>query len=461
MMIGKKHGRSIVNKLLKENNKLYHRFQALFSAMLILMLILSGLAKGLDAENAAAIYSHSELIKTEAEVEAETKAKAENEDEDKNIIVTEVLMSDACVDEKLRCLDSKKKRIINKIPLERDCWKYEYIKSCNKIPSKQDCNKIPLENFNLKQEKCLTVTKINGRDFCLNMKKTFSRLYNVTQEVDKSEIIMDPDNKDAIRDLLCEAFCLDGDCSSAFKAVGEPNDELASAVAQLEMLSNIKRGMIDSNIPSFNIFGATVKHCHNKKFHSNCCAESGWVLDANLAECPVEAKELSIEKQKSRCEFVGEYCAKKEKLTNICIRETKSYCCFPTVLAKIIHRAARNQLGKSLGNAEDPKCGGLTLDEIERIDFSQVDFQEFFNLEVQPMMKIYDSNDSEALMRRSFPSSTRNRSAEGLNDIDPSADLNSSSNPNHNYNDSDNAFPNISEDGINKALLDSADEGEE
>jgi len=108
-----------------------------------------------------------------------------------------------------------------------------------------------------------------------------------------------------------------------------------------------------------------------------------------------------MERRKSKCEYLGEYCAKK--ILGKCIRKTKSYCCFPTVLAKIIRCSARDQLGKSLGSAEHPQCGGLTLDDIEKIDFAKVNFQEFFDLEVQPMMKGYNNQDNENLIKRSFP----------------------------------------------------------
>ncbi len=403
-MIGMKNGQNIVNKQIKLHNRAYKLSSCLAKFILLLMLSCSQV---LAAEGAADGNAYHQTI------------------EDDDVETVEVPVQQACVDEKGKCLDDKKNRMVDNLPVARDCWKYEYIKNCNKVPSKNDCSKIPLEDFNLKEEKCLTTTKIGERSFCLNMKKTFSRTTQTTEEFDRSEIIMDPDNKEVIKDLLCEAFCLDGNCKEAHKANQGSNNEIANAVAQLEMLSNVKKGLIDENTLKFDIFSATLRRCHNKTgVYSNCCDDSGWLKSVGVVKCKPEDKVLATEGRKGRCEYVGEYCAKK--ILKKCIRKTKSYCCFPTVLAKVIHRGARNQLGKNLGSPQHPKCGGLTLDDIEKIDFSQVDFQEFFDREVQPMMKGYTSDDNEALIKRSFPSGSQN--------IDP------------------NSFQNISKDGVNEKL---------
>ena len=245
---------------------------------------------------------------------------------------------------------------------------------------------------------------------------------------------MDPDNGQVVKNLLCKSFCLDGNCSSVFKETQGSNDEIANAIAQLEMLSNIKNGVKDAGL-NFNIFGAQARRCHNKtSVHSNCCSDSGFFKSVGLVKCSAEAKALVTEGRKGRCEYVGEYCANKK--LGVCLRKTKSYCCFPTVLAKLIRLGGRDQLGKNLGSAKHPQCGGLTLNDIEKLDFSRIDFQEFFNLEVQTRMKGYGNQDNEALIKRSFPTNVPENSTK--------------------YDDP-KAFPNISEDGANKKLFNDAD----
>lgn len=364
-----------MNKNLKNNKDNIYRVCILYW-MVILILILSGVSQGSEVEDNFL-------------------------EEDEEIIADKVIDKDVCFDEAPKCIDNQKRKEVNNLSISRDCWKYAYTKKCNKIPSKNDCNVISPESYNLKYEDCLVTTNISGREFCLNIKKTFSHTYKQTEEIDKTEIIMDPDNNGAVKELLCESLCLDGNCSSVFKSSQETNNEISSAIAQLEMLSEIKKGLKDANELRFDIFGAEAKRCHNKtKFHSNCCINSGMMKSAGLVKCSTEQISLASEVRKGKCVPVGDYCAKK--VAGICLRKTYTYCCFPTVLAKTIRLAGRDQLGKNLGTPKNPQCGGLTINDIEALDFNKIDFTEFFEREVQPRIKNYNLDDNEALMKRSF-----------------------------------------------------------
>ncbi len=367
-----------------------------------------------------------------------TEGEEAHNEAQEDTITTELSMEEACTDVRGKCLDPVKVRIVDGMSVERDCWKYEYSKSCNKAPSKNNCANIQQDDFKFVGDTCLSTIKVGEKIFCVNTRKTFARTTTQTQKINHGKIKMDPDNKEVVKNLLCNAFCLDGNCPEAHKAEQKSNDEIANAIAQLEMLSNIKKGMIDSNGLKFDIFSATLRRCHNKtSLHSNCCNDSGLLKSAGLVKCSKNDAALVMERRKSKCEYLGEYCAKK--ILGKCIRKTKSYCCFPTVLAKIIRCSARDQLGKNLGSAEHPQCGGLTLDDIEKIDFAKVNFQEFFDLEVQPMMKGYSSDDNEALIKRAFPSGVKDNSNPEVKDTNP------------------NSFPNMSKDGVNEKLFKNAD----
>ncbi len=309
--------------------------------------------------------------------------------------------------------------------MERDCWKNEYIKNCNNGPSKNNCPNIQQEDFNFVKDVCLSVIKIGEKSHCINVRKLFSRKFSKTEQINRSRIIMDPDNKNAVRNVLCNAFCLDGKCSSAFKEEQKNNDEIASSIAQLEMLSNIRKGLVDENNLKFDVFGSTPSKCHDKTvFFSNCCDDSGFLKKTGLTNCSEGQKNLAKQRRSNKCEDIGEYCAEKIPVINTCIRKSRTFCCFPTILSKLIRLGARDQLGKDFGSPEHPQCGGLTLEDIERLDFSLIDFQEFFDAEVQPMMKSYSIEDNEALVKRSFPNGSQGNSsnsfsesgAEGVNE---------------------------------------------
>lgn len=55
-----------------------------------------------------------------------------------------------------------------------------------------------------------------------------------------------------------------------------------------------------------------------------------------------------------------------------CVNYQHKFCCFNSILAKIINNAGVSQLGRA---ATD--CSGLTMAEFDRIDFAQIDFSEF------------------------------------------------------------------------------------
>lgn len=329
------------------------------------------------------------------------------------VIPQEVSADDACVDERGHCLEGKEERIIDGMVVEIDCWKYEYIKNCNNGPSKNNCPNIQQDDFSFLKDICLNVIKVGDKNHCINVRKVFSKHTTKTEYINRGRIVMDPDNKNAIRNVLCNAFCLDGKCSSAFKEEEQDNDEIAASIAQLEMLSNIRKGLVDENNLKFDVFGSTPRKCHDKTaVFSNCCDDSGFLKKTGLTSCSEDQRNLASERRANKCEYIGDYCASKgneiTKTTGKCLRKSKSYCCFPTILSKLIRLGARDQLGKGFGSAEHPQCGGLTLEDIERLDFSLINFQEFFDAEVQPIMRSYSVEDNEALVKRSFPSGSHN-----------------------------------------------------
>ncbi|MFZ3461476.1 conjugal transfer protein TraN [Vibrio harveyi] len=101
-----------------------------------------------------------------------------------------------------------------------------------------------------------------------------------------------------------------------------------------------------------------------------------WVANA----CKKEELETAMAVGSGYCHFVGDYCKKKVKFIG-CIQKAKSYCCFNSKLARIIHEQGRPQL-KSFdgwGKAGQPNCRGFSPDEFQSIDFSQIDLEEYVN----------------------------------------------------------------------------------
>lgn len=85
-----------------------------------------------------------------------------------------------------------------------------------------------------------------------------------------------------------------------------------------------------------------------------------------------------------RCHFVGDYCEKKWALVG-CVQQAKGYCCFNSMLARIINEQGRPQLSVfgptgGWGEANKPECRGLTPDEFQALDFHKIDLSEYFDV---------------------------------------------------------------------------------
>ncbi|ENG7912459.1 conjugal transfer protein TraN [Acinetobacter baumannii] len=94
----------------------------------------------------------------------------------------------------------------------------------------------------------------------------------------------------------------------------------------------------------------------------------GWL------ECSEGERELGIKRGSSLCTHARTWCSKKDPVFGSCLEETRSYCCFKSILAKLINRQGRAQLGMSLET-----CEGIKIDELQKLDFSKMDLTEFKN----------------------------------------------------------------------------------
>ena len=115
---------------------------------------------------------------------------------------------------------------------------------------------------------------------------------------------------------------------------------------------------------------------------SDCCKKTKtWF---GLAQCNETEKQLAALRSWGRldgnCHYVGSYCA--EKWFGTCVQRKKTYCCFSSPLARIIHEQGRPQLGIGWGSAKSPNCRGFTIEEFQKIDFSKIDFSEWIEEEV-------------------------------------------------------------------------------
>lgn len=102
------------------------------------------------------------------------------------------------------------------------------------------------------------------------------------------------------------------------------------------------------------------------------------ILVQIIWECEEEEFMLGAKKETKVCHFVGSYCASDSPFG--CVEKRESYCCFNSPLGRIIQEQARPQLGQEWGDAKNPQCEGLRIEDLPKIDWSQIDISEWVGL---------------------------------------------------------------------------------
>ena len=102
-------------------------------------------------------------------------------------------------------------------------------------------------------------------------------------------------------------------------------------------------------------------------------------LISELLSCEQSEQLLAMHRDANLCVHVGSFCSSRVPILGTCIEQTESYCCFNSILARIINEQGRGQIGKGWGSAESPDCSGFTPEEFQQLDFSRIDLSEFIN----------------------------------------------------------------------------------
>lgn len=104
------------------------------------------------------------------------------------------------------------------------------------------------------------------------------------------------------------------------------------------------------------------------------------VLDIIYA-CSEEDLQTSINNQLLKeCVEVGKpYCK-----DGLCIEKVQAFCCYKSPLGRILQEEVHNQMPDlSWGTAENPKCDGLSMSDLQRVDWSRVDLSEWTGIMTQ------------------------------------------------------------------------------
>ena len=186
-------------------------------------------------------------------------------------------------------------------------------------------------------------------------------------------------------------FCVGADCETVRP---RSNTGFVDAATRLNMATELGGDAFDRG--SLRFFAGTRKACHIHLFGLvNCCSNSGALI--GLADCSPEEVELAQERNAGNTHYLGRYCSRRT-LFGICIRRSRAWCVFGSKLGRILQQQGRAQLGIPWSD-----CRGLTVAEIEGIDFESLDLSEFardlMDASSEPSVSLPDAGDTRDAMR--------------------------------------------------------------
>ncbi|EEE9969130.1 type-F conjugative transfer system mating-pair stabilization protein TraN [Salmonella enterica subsp. enterica serovar Nigeria] len=241
--------------------------------------------------------------------------------------------------------------------IHQDCWKWQdtYL---TQTETEGTCGEY------MKDSAC-TVTRSQCADtvdgFCVSQQVTYSC-----------------ERKKTGNGQICggEFFCTDGSCAQG--QTGTSN-MFGQAVSALAAVAAAGEDVAELNGENVRAFTGEDKSCKKMAAgFNNCCKDSGWGQDVGLSSCSSDEKALGKAKEKKLTAYVGEYCSKK--VLGVCLQKKRGYCVFDSKLARIVQeQGRRDQLGVGFGKGKSPDCRGITVDELQRLDFGVMNFSDFYD----------------------------------------------------------------------------------
>ena len=263
-------------------------------------------------------------------------------------------------------------RVINGVSVYRDCWQYRSTYLCDG-DHKEDCKHLKEKGCFQIASSCAEHTRVeHTRDQespkgCALYKQTY-------QCLEGGKTTQGQRHRQSM-----SVFCGDGTCADQTYAA---NQDMLDSISKLHLLKEMQKDLGGQTLvsPPFAIFKGEDRRCSKSCLgFSDCCGLSGgWGEITKMTSCSGEEKDLSQRRAKGLCRLVGTYCAEKENITKVCLRKKTSYCCFPSKLVRLFQEQGRAQLNLGWGDPEYPSCRGLTVEELQKVDFSKVDAREIF-----------------------------------------------------------------------------------
>lgn len=261
-----------------------------------------------------------------------------------------------CAEQSNVCVEGAETRMIDGMPVYRDCWRYEKTFACLSGDMTLMCGDIDQTACTQSGKTCVS-TDSSGKCVSYSIEYTCTHKYDDTTTLNCGS----------------QMFCLGEDC---YDTGYQPNNEFGLAAAYLGAALATGDEISETSI---DVFTGSKSTC--SKFVAStvdCCDDSGWA-NGSMSGCSNDDLTLIEQRKNKVTHYVGTYCHKELKPFNTCIEYRESYCAFNGMLARIVQEGARVQLGRSWGSAKNPSCGAMTPEDFEHVDFTLIDFTEYIN----------------------------------------------------------------------------------
>lgn len=262
----------------------------------------------------------------------------------------EYVTSGICrIEDAAHCTGMAETRIINGLPVTRDCWEMETSYACTSGEA-NTCG-------SQKQKGC---HQTSSR--CVSLRGNVCSQYEETWQCPEKNCPLTP---------VCtkDVFCADGDCT---EKLATSNDNFSESVSALAAAGAVGQEFERNQV---SMFAGHAQTCKIWDFNViDCCADKGWGKKINLAHCRDEDKALGRAKLNYQAHYLGRYCA--TKVLGECTEWKHTYCVFDSKMARIIQEEGRlKQVNASaMGTAKHPTCAGLSITELQQLDMEKIDF---------------------------------------------------------------------------------------
>lgn len=288
-----------------------------------------------------------------------------------------------CIRTNSVCLEGAGTRVFDGKSVYKSCWRYHNTFACSDLAASSTCSASEATQCNQVDPSVCVVPGSDGSCSSVSFPlqcPTAEAKYNTAVNCGPS------------------TFCSGGSCYDSTNQASQPPTQFVTSVSQLAAAAEASE---DLDTATMTIFKGKALKCKNYVLGFVDCCDSRTILDSVggggtlLLACKSDwdqVMELSQKREQGLCHWNWKWTSKKGPL-GITIEESESYCCFNSKLGRIINEQGRAQIGKGWGsksNPDNPDCTGFTVEQLQSLDFSLIDFSDFY-ADIKPVIPSTDS----------------------------------------------------------------------